>query len=89
MLLCHIRLEKEKKREMKQGRFWLAGLSLFIYCLLLIFVPVQKDHVHVCWKEHDCNLLRAEYQRQLNSQSSSLWILSMPGFWIVWVGFLN
>lgn len=40
-----IRLEKEKKHEGKQERFWLAGFSLFIYYLLLIFVPVQKDHV--------------------------------------------
>lgn len=64
MFLCHRRLEKEKKREIKQGRFWLAGLSLFIYCLLLIFVPVQKGHVGVRWKEDRSDLQRAVYIKQ-------------------------
>ena len=87
MLLCHIRLEKEKEREIKQERFSLAGLSLFIYCLLLTFVPAQKDHVRVHWKEDDCNVQRAVYVRELNGRRSSLWILSVPGFWIVGVFF--
>lgn len=87
MLLCHVRLEKEKKLEIKQERFWLAGLSLFIDCLLLIFVPVQKGHVRVHWKEGDCNLQRAVHVQELNGQSSSPWILSVPVF-LGWL-FLN
>lgn len=48
---------------------------------------MQKDRVCVLERGW-VHLLRAEYPRELNSQSS-LWMLSEPGFRILWVGFLN